>query len=100
MFHLGTQAAPKTSSTIRRRRPEALTILLTDIRVPFEFSRRTRPLDDGLKAEEYRNLALFFFPILLEELTDSLARKVRHCLTRISRILSPNFVSKCLASLR
>lgn len=36
-------------------------------KVPSEFSRRTRPLDcSSWKAEEYRNLALFFFPFVLE----------------------------------
>ncbi len=31
---------------------------------------------EALKAEEYRNIWLFFFPIMLEQLTDKLARKV------------------------
>ena len=39
--------------------------LISACQVPSEFSRRTRALNDGLKAEEYRNIGLFFFPTIL-----------------------------------
>lgn len=45
---------------------------LPRVRVPSEFSRRTRKLDLGsFKAEEYRNIVLFFFPIMVASLEDS-----------------------------
>ena len=40
---------------------------MTYVRVPREFSRRVRRLDFSvLKGQEYRNIALFYFPIVLE----------------------------------
>lgn len=41
--------------------------LMLQIRVHFEFSRRSRELDFAVyKAEEFRNLVLFFFPIVIK----------------------------------
>ena len=40
---------------------------LRQIRVPSEFQRKARPLDTGsYKAEEYRNIFLFYFPLVIE----------------------------------
>jgi hypothetical protein len=45
-------------------------------RVPSEFSRRPRELDfPNLKAEEYRNLLIFYFPAILHRLAPSLAEQ-------------------------
>ena len=41
------------------------------MKVPKEFSRRTRCLSQNMKAEEYRNIILFFFVLILEALIDS-----------------------------
>lgn len=46
--------------------PSLFNELISDVQVPREFSRRCRNLNLGvMKAQEFRNLALFFFPIVL-----------------------------------
>ena len=46
--------------------PSAFNLLILTILVPREFNRRVRELDFALyKGQEYRNLLLFFFPLVL-----------------------------------
>jgi hypothetical protein len=55
---------------------EDVEAILKATRVPSEFSRRTRELDfPNLKAEEYRNIIIFYFPAVLSLLRT--ARKER-----------------------
>ena len=47
--------------------PEQFNILIRDVQLPNESSRRCRNLDFAvLKATEFRNMLIFFFPIVLE----------------------------------
>ena len=55
---------------------EPINRYLLAVRVPSEFSRRTRDISERLKAEEYRNIVLYFFPMILEALADSTGRKI------------------------
>ncbi len=61
-------AGKKTFKTLRKRPLDAVNALLEAQKVPREFSRRMRGLSDGLKAEEHRNVGLYWFPLLLEEM--------------------------------
>lgn len=61
-FGLG-KARPSSSATPRIK-PEMLSRKLLKIKVPCEFNNATRPLEIGYKAEEWRNLILFFFPVV------------------------------------
>ncbi|PHQ71629.1 MAG: hypothetical protein COB97_01355 [Paracoccus sp.] len=61
---------------MRKITPIGLNKVLEKQRVPCEFSRRTRGLGAGLKAEELRNLGLFHFPIVLEELQSDATKLV------------------------
>ena len=59
-----------TRTRVTKRRlssPSVFNSLMRGIKVPREFSRRVRQLDFGvLKAQEFRNLSLFFFPIIIQ----------------------------------
>ena len=57
-----------SKSKIKRAKCAAVDAVLMGQKVPTEFSRRVRPLQDGLKSEEYRNMGLFFFPAVVEAL--------------------------------
>ena len=47
--------------------PSVYNAFMSDIKVPHEFSRRARQLDFGvLKAQEMRNIILFFFPLIVQ----------------------------------
>ena len=65
-----TFAVGKTRQKLSKRKltsPNLFNYLFKNIQVPHEFSRRVRNLDLGtIKAQEYRNLLLFFFPIIIE----------------------------------
>ena len=60
----------ETRKRVTRRRlsnPTVYNAIVMKHKVPSEFSRRGRKLDLGvMKAEEFRNVVLFFFPIVLE----------------------------------
>ena len=60
----------KTRSRVSTRRlstPSKYNSLMSTIQVPREFSRRVRNLDlSVIKAQEYRNIALIFFPVMIE----------------------------------
>ena len=58
-------------------------------RVPREFSRRTRALSDGLKAEEFRNLSSYLFPCVLQELKDPAAKKLLAAMCFLMRCTTP-----------
>lgn len=50
--------------------------LIMSAQVTYEFSRRLRHLDFGVfKAQEYRNLVLFFFPFILECIPDEFTKE-------------------------
>lgn len=66
----------KKASRVRRIKLDQLDPLITMIKVPCEFSRRSCSLMQPLKAENYRNLALFFFPVILEALQDTKAKQI------------------------
>ena len=55
----------QTSVATVRIKPYEVDKMLCALKVPTEFSRKTRHLRDGMKAEEYRNLSLFFYPVLV-----------------------------------
>jgi hypothetical protein len=60
-------------SSRARRMKNTFNKELEKVRVPSEFSRRTRGLDFGsMKGEEYRNIIFFFFPLLIDLLTPEL----------------------------
>ena len=51
-------------------------ILICYIQVPFEFNRRYRNMDFGvMKAQEHRNVCLFFFPLILECIPDEFPKE-------------------------
>lgn len=60
----------RTRTTTRRlTAPSAFNILMKMIKVPREFPRRVRQLDFAVyKAQEFRNILLFFFPVVVETL--------------------------------
>ncbi len=59
-------------------------LLLLNVKVPVEFSRKTRPMLPDWKAEEFRNMIIFFFPIFIENLIHHL-EQVRRTATSGSR---------------
>lgn len=49
---------------------------MRDVQHPRECSRRSRNLDLGIiKAQEYRNMSLFFFPIIIESIEDTFPKE-------------------------
>ena len=71
----------KNRIRVTKRRLSSPTLynnLMRDVKVPREFSRRARQLDlSVLKAQEFRNILLFFFPIVLQCIeTDALERNL------------------------
>jgi hypothetical protein len=64
-FQLGEK--PKTHRDYQRTSAERLNGLLPTVRLPTDLSRRSREVDVAkYKAEEYRNLILLMFPLVLE----------------------------------
>ena len=64
-FNLGEKRVRVTNR--RLSNPSSYNNLMKNVRVPKEFSRRARNLDISvLKAQEMRNIALFFFPVVLQ----------------------------------
>lgn len=81
--------------------------LISAIKVTREFSRRCRNLDFGvMKAQEYRNLILFFFPLVIECIPNEFPREqklwlqftfaLRACIlpNKEFNLLSKNFIEK------
>ena len=59
-------------STRKLSAPSKFNDLIRDVRVPHEFSRRVRHLDLAImKAQELRNVILFFFPLVLQCIEDT-----------------------------
>ena len=64
-FNMGSNR--QRTTTRKLSSPGTFNQLLTDIKVPHEFSRRIRDLDFNVyKAQEFRNVLIFLFPIVLE----------------------------------
>lgn len=63
----------KNRVTKRKRcDPKLFNDIISTIQVTREFSRRCRNLDTGVyKAQEYRNVLLFFFPIILKNIPEN-----------------------------
>ena len=60
-FNVGTNR--KRQTTRKLSTPAQFDQLMASVQVPKEFSRRCRKLDISImKAQEFRNLILFFFP--------------------------------------
>ena len=87
--------------------PAKFNVLMLNIKMPQESSRRARELDFAvLKGAEFRNLALFFFPLILEcieegeeerELWLCLAYMVRACVVPSNefRYVNLNVIEMC-----
>lgn len=62
---------------------------LETVKVPTEFSRRTRGVDPTVwKAEEYRNLILAFFPIVVRHMTSVQCREIWYLTVYIVRAVN------------
>ena len=74
--------------------PKVFNDMIRLIQVAREFSRRCRNLDFGvMKASEFRNLLLFFFPIVLEGIEDTFEDEKRvwlHLVFMIRACVIPN----------
>ena len=58
--------------------PKKFNLLIITIQVPHEFSRRCRNLDFAIyKASEFRNIILFFFPIVLQCIEEEFMKERR-----------------------
>ena len=63
-----------TLSTRKLTSPKFYNDLICQVRVPREFSRRGRHLDlSVMKAQEMRNIVLFFFPLIVQCIDDNYA---------------------------
>lgn len=80
----------RTRITIRKRSdPKLFNNLIMLVRVPREFPRRVRNLDTSIyKAQEYRNVLLFFFPIVLENIPEQFKKERQLWLTLVFMIKS------------
>ena len=64
-FNVGDNRARNTQRKLSS--PVQFNILISLVLVPFEFSRRTRSLDfNVMKGQEFRNITIFFFSIVIE----------------------------------
>ena len=74
--------------------PKLYNDLIRDIQVPREFPRRCRTLDFGvMKAVEFRNVLIFFFPIVLNCIPDEFEKEKTmwlHLVYMIRACLIPN----------
>ena len=68
-FRVGERRQSRSKMTLSL--PSQFNSLISAVRVPREFSRRCRNLDLAvMKAQEQRNLLLFFFPLVLQCIDD------------------------------
>ena len=104
-FSVG-EARPRTTNR-KLSDPQQFNVLMLKIKMPKESSRRARELDFAvLKGAEFRNLAIFFFPLVLECIEDGeeerelwlcLAYMVRACVVPSEefRYININVVEMC-----
>ena len=80
----------RTRITKRKRTdPKMFNDLIISVQVPDDFPRRVRNLDPScLKAAEYRNLLLFFFPIIIENIPKKYKKERQLWLTLVFMIRS------------
>ena len=80
----------RTRNTNRKRcDPKSFNDLICSVQVLDDFSRRVRNLDTAtLKAQEYRNIILFFFPIVLKNIGESEKKECELWLTLVFMIRS------------
>ena len=104
-----TVGEKRTRITNRRLSPPTkYNKLMSAVKVPREFSRRVRNLDlSVIKAQEYRNITLFFFPIVVQCIEPSakerrlwllLSYMIRSCVipnTEFSNISSQDLTAAC-----
>ena len=103
----------ESRSRITKRKlslPSQFNSLIWDVLVPWEFNRRIRELDFGVyKAQEFRNLGLFFFPLIVSciepnakerHLWLNLAYMMRSCIIPSEEFkqFPLNVLDKCTAS--
>ena len=68
----------------KRTDPKLFNILICLVLSPREFSRRCRNLDPAVyKAQEYRNLILFYFPIVIENIPEKFKKERQLWLTLV-----------------
>ena len=73
----------------KRCDPKLFNDIMKNIKVVFEFSRRCRNLDIGVyKAQEYRNVLLFFFPIIVQNIPEINKRERQLWLTLVFMVRS------------
>ena len=104
-FSVGESRPRKTNRKLSN--PSQFNVLMLKIKLPKESSRRARELDFAvLKGAEFRNLAIFFFPLILECIEDGeeeremwlcLAYMVRACIVPSEefRYININIVEMC-----
>ena len=71
MVEFSYKVGKKKNRVTKRKRcdPKLFNDLIKDVLVPRESSRRIRNLDTSVfKAQEYRNILLFYFPIILQNI--------------------------------
>ena len=86
-YNVGKKRPRKTKR--RRTDPKHFNKFILEIRVPREFPRRVRNLDISvLKASEYRNILLFFFPIVLTNIGEKNKKESQLWLTFVFMIRS------------
>ena len=80
----------KTRVTKRKKcYPKEFNDLIIFVLVPYEFSRRLRNLDTSvLKAQEYRNILLFLFPIVLKNIGEKYKKERQLWLSLVFMIRS------------
>ncbi len=74
------------AATVLPARAGPVNACIKATKMPREFSRRSRPLQDGLKSEEFRNICLFLFPSVLDAVTDSKSKKVFAYMAYVGRL--------------
>ena len=90
-FNVGTNRPRVTKRKLSS--PITFNILMSSIKVPKESSRRARDLDFAVfKGEEFRNIALFYFPLVLECIEEN--AKDRQCWLYIGFLMR----SSCIPS--
>ena len=94
---------------IKRLDPNEFNVIIVSVKVVREFSRRCRNLDTSVyKAQEYRNVLLFFFPVILKNIPDqnkkhhqiwlSLVYMIRACVIpneEFDQVSKPSIVNSC-----
>ena len=78
LVELTYNVGKKRKRVTRRKRtnPKLFNELISTIQVLREFSRRCRNLDPSvLKAQEYRNLLIFFFPIVIKNIKETFKKE-------------------------